>query len=106
MRVPKIEIMSARIVNETVIKSKICFNFIKARISQRFDFVKANGLCLLCLRSGHSVKICKVARCRLCELPHHVLLHNEDLVQKHKNSQWYQDTNSRSLERGSMSVAV
>ena len=60
MRVPKIEIMSARIVNETVIKSKICFNFIKARISQRFDFVKANGLCLLCLRSGHSVKIFKL----------------------------------------------
>ena len=53
-------------------KIENCFHFTKARISQRFDFVKANGLCLLCLRSWHSVKICKVARCRLCELPHHV----------------------------------
>ena len=68
--------------------------------------MKTNGLCLLCLRSGHSEKICKVDRCRLCELPDHVLLHNEDLVQKHKNSQWYQNTNNRNVERDSMTVAV
>ena len=63
-----------------------CFHFTKAKVPQRFDFIKANGLCLLCLRSGHSVKNCNVGRCRLCDFPHNVLLHNEELVSKHKNS--------------------
>ena len=33
-------------------------------------------------------------------------MYYEDLVQKHKNSQWYQNTNNRIAERGSMTVAV
>ena len=38
--------------------------------------VRANDLCMNCLRPGHFVKHCKsVHKCRECQRPHHTLLH-------------------------------
>ena len=38
--------------------------------------VKANNLCLNCLRPGHHLKHCKsLHKCRECQRPHHTLLH-------------------------------
>ena len=38
--------------------------------------VRANNLCMNCLRTGHFVKQCKsVHKCRECQRPHHTLLH-------------------------------
>ena len=38
--------------------------------------LKAHNLCLNCLRSGHFVKQCKsLHRCKVCQRPHHTLLH-------------------------------
>ena len=38
--------------------------------------VKANNLCLNCLRPGHYLKHCKsLHKCRECQRPHHTLLH-------------------------------
>ena len=40
--------------------------------------VKANDLCINCLRPGHFIKQCKsLRRCRECQKPHHSLLHSD-----------------------------
>ena len=40
--------------------------------------LRANNLCINCLRPGHYVKQCKsLHRCRKCQRPHHTLLHVE-----------------------------
>ena len=40
--------------------------------------LKAHNLCLNCLRSGHFLKQCKsLHRCKICQKPHHTLLHVE-----------------------------
>ena len=41
--------------------------------------LKSNGLCVNCMRSGHYVKDCKsIHRCKVCQKPHHTLLHVEE----------------------------
>ena len=72
-----------------------CYQFGKLKVNQRFEFVKSKNLCLICFVPGHSVKNCKNSRCRICQLPHHVLLHNEELVQKNlaRNSNKSSDKN-------------
>lgn len=42
-------------------------------------------LSLMCPKVGYSVKNCKGPECALYGLSHHILLHNEDLMQKHRN---------------------
>ena len=38
--------------------------------------LKANNVCMNCLRSGHFIKQCRsFHRCRKCQKPHHTLLH-------------------------------
>ena len=43
---------------------------------QKIGTLKANGICMNCLRAGHFVKQCKsLHHCKTCQKPHHTLLH-------------------------------
>lgn len=52
-----------------------CPSFAAFSVMQRFEFVKAQRLCLNCLVAGHMVSKCKASKCRVCSKPHHSLLH-------------------------------
>lgn len=52
-----------------------CGNFALLSVADRFDFAKKNSCCLNCLKVGHMVVKCKLPRCRVCNKPHHFLLH-------------------------------
>ncbi|XP_053698889.1 uncharacterized protein LOC128745843 [Sabethes cyaneus] len=54
-----------------------CFKFLKMKVSERFDVVRRNKLCLNCLTAGHQAKSCQKGRCHHCQQKHHSLLHTE-----------------------------
>ena len=50
--------------------------------------LKANSLCLNCLRPGHFVKDCSSHhRCKTCQKPHHTLLHVESKAEAHTQTE-------------------
>ncbi|XP_037820753.1 uncharacterized protein LOC119611053 [Lucilia sericata] len=59
-----------------------CSIFSSLTVKQRFEFTKKKGLCINCLRFGHSVRRCRFSRCNICQRPHHVLLHNDELIKQ------------------------
>ena len=55
-----------------------CSKFKAMAHEERKSILKSNGLCINCMRPGHFVKDCKsLHRCRVCQRPHHTLLHVE-----------------------------
>ncbi|XP_075162510.1 uncharacterized protein LOC142235137 [Haematobia irritans] len=52
-----------------------CGSYAELSVGHRFDFAKKNSCCLNCLRVGHMVSKCKLPRCKICNRPHHMLLH-------------------------------
>ncbi|CAH8505861.1 unnamed protein product [Schistosoma mattheei] len=57
-----------------------CPNFLALTVQERWSHAKVNGICFVCLRQGHKVSECKLAkRCNVegCERKHHSLLHSE-----------------------------
>ena len=55
-----------------------CFRFKSLSHDKMISTLKANNLCINCLRPGHFIKECKsLHRCRKCQKPHHTLLHLE-----------------------------
>ncbi len=53
-----------------------CSKFKHMNHSSKTSVVKANHLCINCLRPGHFVKDCSsIYHCRVCQKPHHTLLH-------------------------------
>ena len=56
-----------------------CSRFKSMNHDDKIAVLKSNNLCLNCLRSGHFVKGCKsLHKCRICQKPHHSLLHVEE----------------------------
>ncbi|XP_062704057.1 uncharacterized protein LOC134286461 [Aedes albopictus] len=55
----------------------MCKKFQKWKISERYDAVRKNGLCMNCLSSGHLARNCSKGSCRKCGRRHHTLLHAE-----------------------------
>ena len=56
----------------------MCAKFKAFPHEKMLSTVKANGLCINCLKSGHFVQECKSShRCRKCNRSHHTLLHLE-----------------------------
>ncbi|XP_055714778.1 uncharacterized protein LOC129808899, partial [Phlebotomus papatasi] len=55
-----------------------CPSFKKMSTDERFKFVRTNGLCIRCLKSGHKIRECRmVKQCQVpeCTRTHHFLLH-------------------------------
>uniref|UniRef100_A0AA84Z6N0 CCHC-type domain-containing protein n=1 Tax=Schistosoma margrebowiei TaxID=48269 RepID=A0AA84Z6N0_9TREM len=58
-----------------------CPRFLALTVQERWSHAKVNGICFVCLRQGHKVNECKLAkRCNVngCEKKHHSLLHSEN----------------------------
>lgn len=66
---------------------EFCPMFGNLQITQRFEYTKKNGLCINCLKPGHTVRKCRGVRCNICQRPHHFLLHNEELIKQQNSSQ-------------------
>ncbi|XP_065076956.1 uncharacterized protein LOC135700391 [Ochlerotatus camptorhynchus] len=52
-----------------------CETFRKLPVSQRFEIVKKNSLCINCFSPSHLVKQCSSSCCRVCGQKHHTMLH-------------------------------
>ncbi|CAG9099194.1 unnamed protein product [Plutella xylostella] len=50
----------------------------KQRVGERTKIVQQNGLCVNCLRAGHSVADCLFGPCRQCPQKHNSLLHTNE----------------------------
>ena len=56
-----------------------CPKFKSLSHGNKLSTLKSNGLCINCMRPGHYVKGCKsLHRCRVCQKPHHTLLHIDE----------------------------
>ena len=54
----------------------VCSRFKALSHEQMVSTLKLNNLCLNCLQPGHFVRQCKsLHRCKVCQKPHHTLLH-------------------------------
>lgn len=54
-----------------------CPKFLNLSTHDRYNKVKELHFCINCLRkSTHSVKDCSAVKCKLCQQPHHTLLHH------------------------------
>ena len=57
----------------------VCSRFKSQPHDKMIAILRANDLCMNCLKSGHYVKQCKsLHRCQKCQKPHHTLLHVEN----------------------------
>lgn len=55
-----------------------CPRFKSFTHDQMISVLRANSLCMNCLRPGHFIKQCtSVHKCRKCQRPHHTLLHRD-----------------------------
>jgi hypothetical protein len=56
----------------------MCSKFRALSHNEMLSTLRANNLCMNCLKAGHFLKQCKSSsRCRRCQKPHHTLLHIE-----------------------------
>ncbi len=56
----------------------MCTKFKALPHTGKMSILKANELCINCLRPGHFVRQCRsIHRCKVCQKPHHSLLHTE-----------------------------
>ena len=56
----------------------LCTAFKALSHADKLSVFKSNNFCLNCLKSGHFVRDCSsIHRCRICQKPHHSLLHSE-----------------------------
>ena len=54
----------------------VCSKFKALSHVEKMSMLKANNLCINCLRPGHFVRGCKsLHKCKVCQKPHHSLLH-------------------------------
>ena len=54
----------------------MCSKFKALSHAEKMSMLKANNLCINCLRPGHFVRGCKsLHKCKVCQKPHHSLLH-------------------------------
>ena len=61
----------------------LCPRFKSFTHDRMIPVLKANGMCMNCLRPGHFLKQCNSQqRCRKCGRPHHTLLHVDPIVEK------------------------
>ena len=57
----------------------MCPKFKSLNHEHKTSTLKSNSLCMNCMRPGHFVKNCKsLHRCRVCQKPHHTLLHFDE----------------------------
>lgn len=54
-----------------------CAAFAAKSVSERFEIVKGNRLCLKCFNPYHSIAQCKRNNCSSCNGRHNILLHRE-----------------------------
>ncbi|XP_055622283.1 uncharacterized protein LOC129765871 [Toxorhynchites rutilus septentrionalis] len=54
-----------------------CEAFRKLPVSQRFEIVKKNSLCINCFSPSHLVRQCQSSCCRVCGQKHHTMLHQK-----------------------------
>ncbi|KAI5631472.1 putative peptidase (DUF1758) domain-containing protein [Phthorimaea operculella] len=54
-----------------------CEDFAQMLLSEREQFVSDNKLCFLCLRSGHTKRMCRIGPCSICKGRHNSLLHKD-----------------------------
>ncbi len=55
-----------------------CSKFLALPHNSKMSVLKSHDLCINCLRSGHFIRECKsLHRCRVCQRPHHSLLHSD-----------------------------
>lgn len=50
----------------------------KLTTNNRFEFIKANRLCINCFAENHRLTNCNSSNCRVCGLKHHTFLHFEN----------------------------
>ena len=56
-----------------------CPKFRSLSHDRKMSTLKDNGLCINCMRPGHFVRSCRsLHRCKVCQKPHHTLLHVEE----------------------------
>ena len=56
-----------------------CLKFKSLNHADKLSTLKTNNMCINCMRPGHYLKNCRSShRCRVCQKPHHTLLHIED----------------------------
>ena len=53
-----------------------CVTFLALPHNEKWESVKKNRLCFLCLNGNHQRTSCEEKRCEECNGPHHTLLHN------------------------------
>lgn len=73
-----------------------CNTFSALPVNQRFDFVKKGGRCINCIKTGHSVRSCTRSHCRVCQRPHHTLLHKYEVQTVSHNATRPSNTNASS----------
>ena len=79
-----------------------CKIFESKNVSERFEIVKKNKLCIKCFNPYHSVSDCKRPECKFCNGNHHSMLHRENSTinrtqtQKLENQQSTTTTTSNS----------
>ena len=55
-----------------------CAKFRSLSHAEKMNLLRSKNYCLNCLRPGHFVKKCRLLNhCKLCQRPHHTLLHQE-----------------------------
>ena len=55
-----------------------CDNFLKKSDKERFQVIRTNGICILCLEKGHLARECPSSeKCSTCEGAHHTVMHRE-----------------------------
>ncbi|XP_073811681.1 uncharacterized protein [Musca autumnalis] len=63
-----------------------CFKFAAMSSSSKREFINSKKICRNCLNFGHISNDCKSSnRCKLCNLPHHTIIHNDYTTQNQAN---------------------
>lgn len=73
--------LKACIVCQETHKFTTCNKFLELPPKSRFLEIKKHKLCTLCLKGGHTSKVCTTnVNCSVCNKKHHLLLHFDDVI--------------------------